>query len=156
MIDVYIRPLSVDDAKISYKWRNDPEIWKLTGSKPEKIITLDIEAEWIKKVITLKDEKRFAICIRETDEYIGNVQLTGINQNDAEFHIFIGEKKYWGKGVATSATGKILDYAKNVLKIKIVYLHVNEKNIHAIKAYNKNGFEISCKNYKMIKMIKIL
>ena len=39
MYKVLIRPLEVSDALTSYKWRNDPEIWKYTGSRPDMEIT---------------------------------------------------------------------------------------------------------------------
>jgi len=39
---VIIRPLQETDAFISNKWRNNPDIWKYTGNKPDKEITLEI------------------------------------------------------------------------------------------------------------------
>lgn len=140
-VEIYIRPLREADAEISYQWRNDPEVWKYTGSKPDKEITLEIEKDWIQKVLSRPDEKRFAICLRDTDEYIGNVQLTGINSYEAEFHIFIGEKKYWGKGFGTKVTNLAVEYAFNVLRLQCVYLFVKKENAAAVRAYEKAGFE---------------
>jgi RimJ/RimL family protein N-acetyltransferase len=139
-VDIYIRPLRETDAEISYRWRNDPEIWKYTLSRPDKEITLEIEKDWIQKVLSRSDEKRFAVCLRDTDEYIGNVQLTDINSYEAEFHIFIGEKKYWGKGLGTKVTSLAVDYAFNVLELQSVYLFVKKENVAAIRAYEKAGF----------------
>jgi len=139
---VTIRPLTEIDALFSYKWRNDTDVWKFTENKPNKEITLDIEKEWIKKVIGRENEKRFAICIGEEMEYIGNVQLTDIKAEDAQFHIFIGEKKYHGMGIGTQATKLILDYGFKQLKLKRIYLKVSPKNIYAIKSYEKCGFII--------------
>lgn len=138
--DIYIRPLREEDSQISYRWRNDPEVWEYTGSKPDKEITLDIEKEWVKSVLPRTGEKRFAICLKVTDEYIGNVQLTGINSYEAEFHIFIGEKKYWGKGFGTIATKLIVEYAFEELKLQCVYLLVKKQNAAAIRSYEKAGF----------------
>ncbi|HYO06618.1 MAG TPA: GNAT family N-acetyltransferase [Phototrophicaceae bacterium] len=139
-VEIYIRPLIEADAEISYQWRNDPEVWKYTGSRPDKEITLEIEKDWVQKVLSRPDEKRFAICLRDTDEYIGNVQLTGINSYEAEFHIFIGEKKYWGKGFGTKVTNLAVEYAFNVLKLQCVYLFVKKENVAAVRAYEKAGF----------------
>jgi len=151
-MEIYIRPLKEEDAIISYKWRNDPVIWKYTGKKPDKHITKEIEQNWIKKVLKKRDEKRFAICLSKNNQYIGNVQLTHIENAKARFHIFIGEKSFWGKGIATKATKLILKYAFNELKIKEIYLLVNRENHAAIKAYEKSGFKIikeEEKNYIM-------
>jgi diamine N-acetyltransferase len=140
-MNIFIRPLQESDALISYKWRNDPDVWVLMGSRPDRQITQEIELEWIRHVLSDKTTKRFAICVAGPDEYIGNVQLTGISADEAEFHIFIGEKSYWGKGVSTQATGMILKYAFNELHLKRVSLTVNKENIAAIKSYEKNGFK---------------
>lgn len=93
---IIIRELEVDDAKISWKWRNDPEVWRLTGRKWNNHVTYEIEKEWIKKVKEEKNSLRFAICVGEENEYVGNVQLTNIEEESAIFHIFIGNKKILG------------------------------------------------------------
>ena len=140
MHKVLIRPLRLEDAKISYKWRNDNEVWKLTGSKPNRIITEEIEKEWLSNKLKEINSYRFAI---EVDNiYVGNIQLTDVVENEsAEYHIFIGDKSYWGKGVANLATAQIIIFAKNVINLKSIYLSVNPENLSAIKVYEKNGFE---------------
>ena len=143
MVKVILRPLQPSDALISYKWRNNPEIWHLTGNKPEHKISADIETQWIKRVLLRDDERRFAICIKETNEYIGNIQLTSISNNKAELHIFIGVVKYWGKGIASKATSQLLEFAFTELNLSEVFLKVNEKNLPAINVYKKNGFKPS-------------
>lgn len=149
---IYLRDLVEKDALTSYKWRNNPNIWKFTGRKPDKVITPEIELEWIKEVLQRPHEKRYAICINGTDEYIGNVQLTNIDKGEAEFHIFIGEEKYWGKGIGTQATLELIKIAFNQLKLKKIYLFVNKKNIPAIKAYLNCGFIIESCTADQIKM----
>ncbi|HAY3507525.1 GNAT family N-acetyltransferase [Elizabethkingia anophelis] len=139
MLNVLIRPLQIEDAHISYIWRNDSEIWKFTGNRPNKEITLDIEKEWIENILKDNLSKRFAILNK--GEYVGNIQLTNLSQKDAEFHVFIGDKNSWGKGIATLATYQILFYAKEILKLDSVYLNVNKNNEAAIKSYLKNGFQ---------------
>jgi len=138
MYNVYIRPLANEDSQVSWRWRNDPEVWKYTGSKPDRLVTHIIESDWIIKVLKDTDSKRFAIIV--DDNYVGNIQLTNINCGKAQYHIFIGDKNYWGKGIAQLATFQILSYAKEILNLNEVYLHVNNSNISAIRVYEKNGF----------------
>ena len=140
MDKVFIRLLEETDAAVSWKWRNDPKVWKYTGRKPDNPITYAIELEWIKKVLQRQNEIRFAICEKETGNYIGNVQLTDINGYDAAFHIFIGDKKSWGRGYGTEATRLMLKYGFNVLKLQSIWLDVKKENKGAIKAYEKAGF----------------
>ena len=151
MFKVLIRPLQIEDAKISWVWRNDPEVWKLTGNRPDKTITFDVEHEWLKNVLSDDSTKRFAITV--DDLYVGNVQLTSLNAVNAEFHIFIGEKQFWSKGVAKEATYQILHYAKQILKLQEVYLYVKKANIGAVNVYKKNSFVIESEDSTDCKMI---
>lgn len=154
MYKVYIRPLTIEDAKISYQWRNDPEVWKFTGSKPDREITYEIEKEWIEKVISDKTCRRFAIIA--DGNYIGNIQLTNIKNKEAEYHIFIGDKSWWGKGISTLATYQILHFAKEELQLEEVLLSVREENIAAIKSYLKCSFSERESENGWIKMVCVL
>jgi glycosyltransferase involved in cell wall biosynthesis/RimJ/RimL family protein N-acetyltransferase len=140
MQKIFLRPLEVSDALVSWRWRNDAAIWKYTGSRPDIEITEEIETQWIHKVLARDNERRYAICLEETGEYIGNVQLTSITDWDAEFHIFIGEKRYWGTGCGSQATSQIVSIALGEMKLNNVYLHVKQENVAAVKAYKKAGF----------------
>jgi diamine N-acetyltransferase len=138
----YIRPLVLNDANTSYKWRNNPLIWKFTGSKPHKHITAKTETEWLRKCLASENEKRFAICLNSTDQYVGNIQLTNIDESEAQYHIFIGETDVWGKGIAKEATIQLLKFAFEELGLIRVWLEVNEENLSAISVYRNVGFEV--------------
>ena len=140
MIHIYLRPLVLSDALISYKWRNIPKIWELTGNKPNRYITSEIETNWLKNSLIKVNEKRFAICIQSTNQYMGNIQLTNIEYSKAEFHIFIGEIEFWGQGIAYSATKMMLSLAFEKFEIREIHLEVSSLNIAALKVYQKCGF----------------
>src|SRR5208337_661875 len=106
---VEIRALKEDDAEVSWRWRNDPVVWELTRSRPDRYITVDIEREWIRSVQARKNERRFAICLPPEEKYIGNTYLTDITKSKAQLHIFIGERMFWGKGVAANVNKLMLD-----------------------------------------------
>jgi RimJ/RimL family protein N-acetyltransferase len=139
-MNVYLRPLELNDAKISYLWRQDPLIWFYTGSRPDSLISYEVEKEWLKNALKRENEIRFAICAGNTGEYVGNVQLTNISQEEAEFHIFIGKRDFHNKGIGTKATKLILEYAQTIKKLKRVYLWVNKENKSAIRSYKNAGF----------------
>lgn len=143
---VYIRPLTLEDAKTSYLWRNDPEIWKYTGSKPDQFISQAMETNWLENKLNKPNEKRFAICVAANDQYIGNIQLLDITDTEATFHIFIGEKSFWGKGISLAATQLLLTFAFLEMKLENVSLEVNPMNIAALALYNRTGFLAIGKN----------
>ena len=88
------------------------------------------------------------------DVYVGNIYLTDIDGESAEYHIFIGEKGYWGKGIAEGASKQIIKYGFEERGLKYVYLHVREDNVRAVRLYEKLGFVPEEKDDNWIKMIK--
>ena len=140
---VTLRPLVESDALISWAWRNDPSLWIYTGSSPERSITHEDELNWIRAVLLRKNESRFAICVGDVEQYVGNVKLTNITLLDSEFHIFIGDKSMHGLGVGYMATTLLLKHAKSIMRLAEVYLYVHKKNLPAIKIYEKCGFIFS-------------
>lgn len=152
MYNVTIRPLCVDDAKISYKWRNDPEVWKYTGSKPNTRITYEMERQWIENVLIDETSKRFAIIAN--NKYIGNVQITDIDsQRSAQAHIFIGDKEFWGNGIATKALKVLIDVVQNELTIKELYALVHPQNSASLYAFLNNGFIRVSDDIKLVKIL---
>lgn len=135
---VTIRPLQEEDAYTSVKWRNDTDVFKYTGNTYKNEITIDSELNWIRKVINNKDEFRCAILV--DDVYVGNIYLTNIEQGKAEYHVFIGNKEYWGKGIAYKASLLIIEYGFGNLELKTITLRVNKKNVTAYHLYKKIGF----------------
>lgn len=150
-MNVSIRPLEEKDAYVSYKWRNDPDVFKYTGNVYDHIITLEDELNWIRKVVDNKNDYRCAIIA--DGNYVGNIYLTDINESSAEYHIFIGDKRAWGKGVAKQASILILKYAFNNLGLSYVRLSVRPKNDRAMNLYNKLGFNIISKDKEFYTML---
>lgn len=150
-MDINIRPLRIEDAQISFKWRNDPEVFKYTGNTYSNLITYETELNWIKKVINNPDEARFAIEVE--GRYIGNIYLTNINELSAEYHIFIGDKTFWGKGIGEKASLLIIEYGFKILNLRNIFLNVRHENKRAISLYQKIGFREIEFNESFVKMI---
>jgi RimJ/RimL family protein N-acetyltransferase len=136
---IYLRPLRIEDAAISYKWRNNAAIWKYTGSRPTCEVTQEMEHEWAIRAIASKERINFAICIKNTNEYIGNIYLVNINNGVGELGIFIGEQNHWGKGYAKEALALFKKIAREEYQIHTIRIGVNPQNIAAWMSYLKNG-----------------
>lgn len=135
---VYLRALEPDDYKKSIKWRNDDEIWStLVGTK--YFVSSSYEKKWVEDSISNSQRNlKLAICLKENDEYIGNIYLNDIDykNKNANYGIIIGEKSYWGKGIAKEAIILILHYAfmdLGLMRIQGRYLVNNMASINACK-----------------------
>jgi diamine N-acetyltransferase len=153
-MEIYIRPLEEKDANTSYKWRNNQKIWVYTGLRTDREITPEIELEWIRGVLKRGNEKRYAICIKATDEYIGNVHFSDIAENKAQLHLFIGLPEYWNKGIATYALGQMVEIGFNVMGLKEIYGYIDIKNNASLRAVEKLGFRQVSQDENRI-MVKI-
>lgn len=150
-MDVTIRPLREEDAYTSVKWRNDPEVFKYTGNTYDHVITIESELNWIKKVMTNPTDYRCAIIA--DGKYVGNIYLHDITKDNAIYAIFIGDKSYWGKGVAKRASELIIEYGFKVLGLNSITLKVRKENERAIFLYNHLGFEKDDENGDWITMV---
>lgn len=140
-MQIEIRPLQESDAYTSVIWRNDKDVFKYTSNVYDCIITIESELNWIKGAIANNEiGKDYRCAILADGLYVGNIYLTDIDEETAHYHIFIGEKKYWGKGVARAASKLILEYAFDELKLKEVLLRVNKLNTAAYSLYQNLGF----------------
>lgn len=138
---IILRPLKERDLEKSRQWVND---WEICRGLLRYLPVADFEhKEWFKKLKS--DEKKivFAIEIKSSKKYIGNVGLRSIDwrNRNADFFIYIGEKTVWNKGYGTEATALFVEYCFKTLNLRKVYLRVAEYNKGAIRAYEKVGFK---------------
>lgn len=150
MYKINIRPLKKEDAKISYVWRNNPQVWENTGKRPDIVITEEIETNWIEKILLEENSERFAIMI--DTNYIGNVQLTNIKDKSAIFHIFIGDPEYWGQGIGTVATCLMIERGFDQLELEKIKLRVRKGHSRAYNIYKKLGFKTTHEDDELIHM----
>lgn len=147
---VSIRPLREEDAYTSVKWRNDPEVFKYTFNTYDHEILLETELNWIRRVIANKNELRCAI---EADGvYVGNIYLLNLNSGIGEYNIFIGNRNYWGKGVAKKASQLIIEEGFKNYNLQKITLEVKIANVAAHQLYLKLGFKEVSRNESEIQM----
>ena len=130
-LSIYLRPLCLEDAAVSYHWRNDPRIWRYTFSRPDTVVSYEMEKEWLANVLKRENEKRFAICLKENDQYIGNIFLTDIKDGAAYLNIFIGAVENWGRHRALEAVILIGIYGFAELGLEKIVGLMEKRNIYS-------------------------
>jgi len=116
---------------------NDENIQKKISTK-RRVYTYDDELVWIKDKISDK-AVIFSMIERITGNFIGNVELTEINNDTAEMSISI-TSSYQNKHYGTEAIKSMIDYAFNVMNLNEINLIVFSNNQRAIHCYKKLGF----------------
>lgn len=123
----------------SWNWLNDPEIKKLTNT-PD--FTREDQKIWFSKLEDMKNYDIKGIAFGEQIIGVAGLKKIDLNNKDAEYFGYIGEKQFWGKGLSKQILSEILRSAKEEHTLESIYLNVIPDNIRAIKAYENFGFRI--------------
>ncbi len=137
---VELVPLEKKYLDIVTKWNYDTEINFYFSKRPP--LSQEQQLLWLEKTLNDTTKKKYIIIHQLNKKPVGMVSLMKIDLafQKAEFGITIGEKNYWGTGVAKAASNMILHYAFQVLKLEEIYLTVFEANIRAIQFFSNLGF----------------
>ena len=126
---------------------NDPEIQELVSTK-KKTILLSDELKWIKSKLENNDYV-FTMIEKNTNEFIGNVELMDYNGVSAELAISIC-KKMQNKHYGMEAMKTIIEYAFNELKLSTLNAVVFSNNYRSLHCIEKLGFV----KYKVVPNVK--
>ncbi|HNP99350.1 MAG TPA: GNAT family protein [Bacteroidia bacterium] len=138
---IRLRGLTIDDAAITWHWRNQEAIRNDFSAHPFPV-NYEQEKEWMSKVVSSNIPlTAFGVEVIASGELVGMTYLKNINQlhRQAEFAILLDEANR-GKGYGKEACMQTLNFAFMELGLHRVYLKVRKDNTAAIKVYTKCGF----------------
>lgn len=136
------KTLNKDDVVEKYvDWLNDPEINRYLETR---FVCQTIKScnEFVNKMKESHEDYLFGIY--DGNEHIGNIKLGFINSyhESAQLSLFIGEKSYWKKGVATEAIRALTKWGMTQLKLKKIEAGCYEENMGSLKAFLKTGYTV--------------
>ncbi|MFC1696986.1 GNAT family N-acetyltransferase [Nanoarchaeota archaeon] len=139
---IKLGPLIESDLEYFTNWFNDIDVMQYWGLAHE-VESIEKMKKWFDKMKDQKDEAWFTILEKDSLKPIGLTGLVEINlvHRNAEYAIFIGDKKYWSNGYGTDAGKLVMDYGFNLLNLHNILLHVYDFNKRGIKSYEKFGFK---------------
>ncbi|HPQ07917.1 MAG TPA: GNAT family protein [Bacteroidia bacterium] len=141
---VYLRELTFDDVNEEYlSWFKDNEVTSFL-EVDGKSLTKKIVEEYIDEGRKTGTYYMYAICYKDNDKHIGNLKIGPINKKHlvSDLVCVIGDKKYWGKGLATEAISLGNKLAFEKYGIRKLHGQIYADNIGSIKAYCKAGWII--------------
>ncbi|MCE3280574.1 MAG: GCN5-related N-acetyltransferase [Bacteroidetes bacterium] len=138
---LYFREFTLKDIELLIDLNSDPEVTKYVGEgaieKTEAVRLLN------EVIIPQYSNKmgRWAVYLRSNNEFIGWCgikHLPSLNEYDLGYRFF---KKHWGKGYATEASKAVVEYGRNILKLKEIVGRASVDNHNSIKVLEKAGLK---------------
>jgi len=142
---IILRPYKEKDVTSWQIWDIDPGVQLFMPEPANKVLSVEEELEYLNGCQREEDAIYWSVVWRETDLLIGSISLTDINEHHgiADLGIVIGEKDYWGRGVATEAIKILLEFLPQ-LKLRRITAELEEGNDGLIKALERNSFKKEC------------
>lgn len=140
---IRLRALTINDATITWKWRNQEGVSNEFSGHPFPV-NYEMEKDWYEKNMKSNyPHTSFGVELVASEELVGMTFLKNINMlnRNAEFAILIDAMKS-GKGYGSEACKATLEFAFKNLGLHRVYLKVKKDNMPAIKLYQSCGFKV--------------
>lgn len=132
---IYLRQLTPEDVTDSYlSWFSDAVVTEFLTARS---LSREDVVDYMVQGAADKLHYMYGIFDRENDVHIGNVKVGPINWNNrvSDLVCVIGNRDYWGKGIAKEAIRLGNRIAFDVYDMRKVSGGIASENIGSIKAY---------------------
>lgn len=123
-------------------WANvhDPESQRLTGTHAE--FTEEQIRGWLEKLPGTDDRADWAVIRRDTGQYLGEVVLNDLDDDNWSmgYRIGLSGEGALGQGYGTEAGRAVVAHAFDAIGVHRVELEVYAFNPRAVRSYEKIGF----------------
>ena len=125
------------------RWYRDAELARLTRYSMRPMSDEEIERFFQTRLLS-PEAVAYGIHERATDRLIGLTTFSALDPDNGSvlFHITIGERDAWGRGLGTEATELMLWLAFDRIGLHRVGLSVFAFNERALRSYIKAGFRV--------------
>ena len=147
---IVLRPLNDGYLPLLYRWNADPEVLYWTEGGEDIVRSYDQNT--VNKIYGGVSQSAFCFLVEVNGVPIGDCWLQKMNLPDvlAMYHgkdvrridMEIGEKEYWGKGIGTTFTGMMADFAFTGERADVLHCLCEDYNIRSSRIWRKNGFSL--------------
>ncbi len=138
--DVKIRILKVKDVTTNYvSWFEDKEVVKYSNNQ-YRSFSLKTQKEYVNNCLQNNDADLYGIFHKK--QHVGNILIWNLSDwhRRAEIGYVIGDKSYWGSGIASLAIKEIIKISKTKYKMNKIIANCASFNEASKKCLEKNGF----------------
>ncbi|MFD0618168.1 GNAT family N-acetyltransferase [Paenibacillus sp. GCM10027629] len=141
---ILLREYRQEDIHCIRQWCNDPEIVDNLSDIFLYPHTMNASEQYLNSILEGKtDQKGFVIALKDTEDYIGQIDLFRIDwkNRSCELGIVIGMKDYLGRGFGAEAIRLVQDFVFHRMNLNRIQLELHDFNERAYKCYVKCGFK---------------
>ena len=139
-INIYFVLVSKELINDYLDMMNDNENVNRFFGVSNKTFTYEDEIKWVEDELKA-NALVWSMIEKESNKFIGNIELMEMDDNGKELGIAITASMQ-NKGYGTEAINTLLQYAKEKLQLKKIFLRTRLYNERAIHVYKKCGFNV--------------
>ena len=147
-----LRPWEETDAGSLFEYAKDQRVGPIAGWPPHT--SAENSREIIRTVLSAPET--YAVCLKEDNRAIGSIGLMigaqsniGLPDTEGEIGYWIGVP-FWGRGLIPEATGEIIRYAFEDLKLETLWSGYFDGNHKSRRVQEKCGFTYHHTNRDML------
>lgn len=141
-----LRAYQKEDILFWQKWDADTSVQEYMPELTNMPMSGVEQLAYLEACKNEDDAYYWSIVLKEDNALVGSIALTEINRHHGigELGVVIGEKEYWGKGIATDAVELVVAHAFLEIGLRRITAECEEGNTGMEKALLKNGFQREC------------
>ena len=139
---IHLREVRAKDVGDRYRsWMNDPGVNQFLETR-FSAQSIESIAGFVANMDGNTNSKFLAICHTDDNLHIGNIKVGPINwiHRHADVSLLIGERAYWGRGLASEAIELISRFSFMDLNLIKLTAGCYETNIGSVRAFDKAGY----------------
>ena len=141
---LFLRPMNADDASLVVSWRNSLPVASMSRQSTSDSFSIESHLEWFAR--TRSSRIDYIIEIRDERRPIGGLSFAWHTSTHGERCVelgkYIGDQETLGKGYATEAARRWLEYAFDTLNLECIFALTRRINTPNIRINIKLGFSI--------------
>lgn len=131
-----LRPLAEKDIPNMFRMFANDEVREFLGGHPPR------DKHSMLKSVRGRKETQWAVTLKDTDEYIGEVLLPNIVEGYLGEVGYLFLREFWGNGYAHEAVSAMIEHCVSTLRLKRLYATIDDKNTRSKKFIEKLGFHL--------------
>jgi len=135
-----LRAMTRSDIPVCCKWFNDDHVLQYSEHR-SRGYTREQQAMVYEDILNDPSKVQFMIVESKRSIRVGVISfVVSSGDGSAAISIIIGEREYWGQGIATTAIEELIRYATKHHNITRFTACADVRNYGSQKAFENNGF----------------